>query len=155
MNACCVATRSRWTTSTRSICVLARTFLTLYYTIEFNKSNIERSLLFIQYASHITGSGSTGGSFDLPTQFTINTAISQPHMCGDGLACDEPFSEVSVSLHSSVITQDGYSALMMAARDGRTEVVSLLLEAGANIHLQNEVKCQLMCTRRCDSTVLL
>ena len=39
----------------------------------------------------------------------------------------------------SVITQNGYSALMMAARKGRTEVVSLLLKAGANIHLQNEV----------------
>ena len=42
----------------------------------------------------------------------------------------------------SVITQDGYSALMMAAREGRTEVASLLLEAGANTDLQNEVKCQ-------------
>ena len=40
----------------------------------------------------------------------------------------------------SVITQKGESALMMVAREGRTEVVSLLLEAGANIHLQNEVK---------------
>ena len=55
----------------------------------------------------------------------------------------------------SVITQYENSALMVAARDGRTEVVSLLLEAGANIDLQNEVKFQLMCTRRCDSTVLL
>ena len=44
-----------------------------------------------------------------------------------------------VSLHMSVITQDGNSALMMAVRRwGRTEV-SLLLEAGANIDLQNEV----------------
>ena len=57
-----------------------------------------------------------------------------------GLVCDEPFCEViSVSLHMSVITQDGESALMMAAREGRTEVVSLLLKAGANIHLQNKV----------------
>ena len=47
-----------------------------------------------------------------------------------------------VSLHMSVLTQNGDSALMMAAREGRTEVVSLLLEAGANIHLQNKVKCQ-------------
>ena len=55
--------------------------------------------------------------------------------------CDEPFCEViSVSLHMSVITQDGDTALMMAAREGRTEVVSLLLGAGANIHLQNKVK---------------
>ena len=42
----------------------------------------------------------------------------------------------------SVITQDGDSALMMAVRESRTEVVSLLLEAGANIHIQNKVKCQ-------------
>ena len=56
--------------------------------------------------------------------------------------CDKPFGEViSVSLHMSVITQwNGDSALMMAAREGRTEVVPLLLEAGANIHLQNKVK---------------
>ena len=46
---------------------------------------------------------------------------------------------ISVSLHMSVITQDGNSALMEAASEGRTEVVSLLLEAGANIQLQNKV----------------
>ena len=40
----------------------------------------------------------------------------------------------------SAITQDEDSALMKAAREGRTEVFSLLLEAGANIHLQNKVK---------------
>ena len=57
--------------------------------------------------------------------------------------CDEPFCEViSVSLHMSVITQNGTSALMMAASEGGTEIVSLLLEAGANIHLQDKVKCQ-------------
>ena len=39
----------------------------------------------------------------------------------------------------SVITQDGFSALMMAASEGRTDIVSLLLEARANIDLQNEV----------------
>ena len=38
-----------------------------------------------------------------------------------------------------MITQDGDTALMMAARDGRTEVVTLLLEAGANADLKNEV----------------
>ena len=37
----------------------------------------------------------------------------------------------------SVITQEGYSVLMMAASDGRTEVVSLLLDSGANTDLQN------------------
>ena len=47
---------------------------------------------------------------------------------------------ISVSLHMSVITQNGDTALMMAVRGwGRTEVVSLLLEAGANTDLQNEV----------------
>ena len=33
----------------------------------------------------------------------------------------------------SVITQDGDSALMMAVRKGRTEVVSLLVKAGATL----------------------
>ena len=43
----------------------------------------------------------------------------------------------------SVITQDGDSALMMAVKGWvKTEIVSLLLEAGANIHIQNKVKCQ-------------
>ena len=46
---------------------------------------------------------------------------------------------ISVSLHMSVITQHGYTSLMFAAEESRTEVVSLLLEAGANIDLQNEV----------------
>ena len=39
----------------------------------------------------------------------------------------------------SVITQDGESALMLAASWGMTEVVLLLLEAGANTDLQNNV----------------
>ena len=42
-----------------------------------------------------------------------------------------------------VITQDGDSVLTLAAREGRTEVVSLLLKAGANTYLQNKV-CQHM-----------
>ena len=63
--------------------------------------------------------------------------------CSDGLVCDESFCEViSVSLHMSIITQDGDSALMMAIRMGMTEVVPLLLEAGANIYQQNKVKFQ-------------
>ena len=41
--------------------------------------------------------------------------------------CDEHFS-----LHMSIITQDGDSALMMAVRKVRTEVVSLLLKANIN-----------------------
>ena len=46
-----------------------------------------------------------------------------------------------VSLYMSVITQNGNSALMIAIREGRTKVVSLLLEAGANTDLQNKVIC--------------
>ena len=54
----------------------------------------------------------------------------------------------------SVITQDGDSALMMAVRRwDRSKVVSLLLEAEANTDLQNKVKCQWICTRRCGSEV--
>ena len=41
---------------------------------------------------------------------------------------------------SVIITQNRDTALMIAVREGRTEVVSLLLEAGANIHLRNKVK---------------
>ena len=56
--------------------------------------------------------------------------------------CGEPFCEViSFSLHMSVITKYGDSALMLAFKGcGRTEVVSLLLKAGANTDLQNKVR---------------
>ena len=50
-------------------------------------------------------------------------------------------SSVSHYIIMSVITQYGESALMMAVRRGTTEVVSLLLKAGANIHLQNVSEC--------------
>ena len=45
------------------------------------------------------------------------------------------------NMYMLIITQDGESALMMAARWGESEVkiVSLLLEAGADIHLQDKV----------------
>ena len=46
-----------------------------------------------------------------------------------------------VILHMSVITKDGWSALMYAAIDGRTEIVVELVKAGANLNLQNTV-CQ-------------
>ena len=39
----------------------------------------------------------------------------------------------------SVITQWGESPLMVAAGSGRTEVVSLLVKAGAALDLQNKV----------------
>ena len=38
-----------------------------------------------------------------------------------------------------VITQAGDSALLKAAAEGKTEVVSLLVNAGAALDLQNEV----------------
>ena len=54
--------------------------------------------------------------------------------------CNEPsLPVISVSLHMSVITQDGESPLMVAAGWGRTEVVSLLVKAGAALDLQNKV----------------
>ena len=46
-----------------------------------------------------------------------------------------------VILHMSVITQDGGSALMGAARWGHTEAVVELVKAGANVDMQTEV-CQ-------------
>ena len=54
--------------------------------------------------------------------------------------CNEPsLPVVSVSLHMSIITQSGESPLMLAARSGRTEVVSLLVMAGAALDLQDQV----------------
>ena len=62
----------------------------------------------------------------------INTAYKEVHTWS--------FNKPSVQcLTMSVITQHGYTSLMFAADKGKTEVVSLLLEAGANIDLQNEV----------------
>ena len=68
--------------------------------------------------------------------------ILQYHILTD-VVCNEPFCQViSISLYMSVITQGGDSALMIAARLWDSiGVVWLLLEAGANIHLQNKVKC--------------
>ena len=44
-----------------------------------------------------------------------------------------------VILHMSVITQDGDSALMKAARWGKTEVIAELVKAGANVDMQTKV----------------
>ena len=44
-------------------------------------------------------------------------------------------------LHISVITQGGYSALMVAVWEGETDVVVELVKAGANVDIQSEV-CQ-------------
>ena len=46
---------------------------------------------------------------------------------------------MSVILHMSVITQDGYSALICAALKGHTEMVVELVKAKANLDLQNKV----------------
>ena len=71
----------------------------------------------------------------------ISTPLSHPHPCSDGLVCNEFFYEViGISLHMSVITQDGDSPLIAAAKEGRAEVISLLVKAGANVNLQNKVK---------------
>ena len=48
-----------------------------------------------------------------------------------------------ICIHVSVISQDGYSALIWAARDGHTEVVVELVMARANLDLQNII---VMCT---------
>ena len=39
----------------------------------------------------------------------------------------------------SVITQDGRSALMLAAREGKTEAVVELVKAGANVDMQTKI----------------
>ena len=49
-----------------------------------------------------------------------------------------------VILHMYVITQDGISALMLAANMGETEVLVELVKAGANVDMQNKV-CTFMC----------
>ena len=60
---------------------------------------------------------------------------------GDGfyrtlsLLCDE----TSILYIFVLNIQNGDSALMMAAREGKSEVTKLLLKAGANMDIQNEV----------------
>ena len=46
---------------------------------------------------------------------------------------------VSLQKNIYIILQWGYSALMEAAKLGETEIVSLLVKAGAALDLQNEV----------------
>ena len=66
--------------------------------------------------------------------------MSLPHTLSDGLVCNEPsLPVISVSLHMSVITQRGDSPLMEAVGSGRTEVVSLLVKAGAALDLKDQV----------------
>ena len=51
------------------------------------------------------------------------------------------YVQCTLYLHMSVMTQNGYSALMVAAMEGKTEVVVELVKAGANVDMQNNV-CQ-------------
>ena len=44
-----------------------------------------------------------------------------------------------VILHMSVITQNEWYALMLAARKGKAEVVVELVKAGANVDMHTEV----------------
>ena len=54
--------------------------------------------------------------------------------------CNEPsLPVISVSLLMSIITQMGNSPLILAAGSGSTEVVSLLVKAGAALDLQDKV----------------
>ena len=46
---------------------------------------------------------------------------------------------VCVILHMSVITQDGWSALIVAAREGKIEAVVELVKAGAKVDMQTKV----------------
>ena len=64
---------------------------------------------------------------------------------------------VSVRLHMSIISQYQGSALMYAANEGHTEVVTQLLKAGANTDLQTTevykcicVHCSKLCLEWCD-----
>ena len=56
----------------------------------------------------------------------------------------------------TLITQNGYSALMEAAWPGRTDVVVELVKEGANLDLQNKV-CIVMNTGypRCSAIVII
>ena len=63
-----------------------------------------------------------------------------------------------MSHSTSVITQDGDSALIVAARKGDTKVVSLLVKAGAALDLQNkvnEVAAGTMASSICEGSSLI
>ena len=44
-----------------------------------------------------------------------------------------------VAIHA-VVCQDGYTALLWAGMCGRSDIVKLLLDRGANINAQNNVR---------------
>ena len=39
-----------------------------------------------------------------------------------------------------VLTQDGDTALLLACREGKVDVVKVLLQAGADMNIQNKVR---------------
>ena len=67
-------------------------------------------------------------------------------MCAEGFALSLFQFSFSVFIFT-LSTQDGDSALTLAARDGLTDVVVELVKAGANLDLQNEVHIlAILCT---------
>ena len=83
----------------------------------------------------VTSLISAGADVNDVNQVSHGVCSVSPHTWSDGLVCDV----ISLVLHMSVVTQDGDSPLMLAAWNGETEVVSLLVKAGAALDLQNVV----------------
>ena len=83
----------------------------------------------------VTSLISAGADVNDVNQVRHGVCSVSPHTWSDCLVCDV----ICFILHMSVITQDGESPLMLAVRSGRTEVVSLLVMAGAALDLQNKV----------------
>ena len=50
------------------------------------------------------------------------------------------YEKIFVSERHVIVTQDGDSALMMAAKNGHTDIVVVLVKAGAKLDLQNKVR---------------
>ena len=46
----------------------------------------------------------------------------------------------------SIFGQDKWTPLMIASQNGHVDVVNVLLQHGASVHLQNKVKMQLLRT---------
>ena len=62
-------------------------------------------------------------------------------MCGDAVHThDYTYQCVCVILHISVITQEGVSALAMAAELDKIETVVELVKAGANVDMRSKVR---------------
>ena len=97
--------------------------------------------------------GNYGEALHDPTHIHIYVYISSAlGRCMTRWVCSRlPYSDVIMchTTHVSVITQEGDSTLMRAARGGKTEVVVELVKAGANVDMQNGVRQYIlygMCT---------